>query len=538
MKKFAALSLSVITLFIGCQKQQKDHFFEKKQLNLNFTQEPSTIDPRKNAEFASSAIQFLMYEGLYTLDPSGVVPALAESHTVSEDKTLHTFKIKKAYWSNKMPITAYDFEYTWKDMIKPDFPCPNAHLFYPMKNAKKIKRGLLPIDALGVTALDERTLQVELEHPTPYLKDLLSFCAFSPVCQAITQKHPNWAEAPGPNLVTNGPYQLVSWKRGGEMLLTKNPYYWNADKMELENISISIINNENTALSMFEQQQLDIIGLPFTSIPYDALQHLKTKNQIQTNPAGASTACFFNVQAFPFYNKNIRKAFALAISRQDIVDNITQLNEKIGTDFVPPALKEGNYYSLIKDNDGENARKHLELGLEELGITKEELGTLTYIHASSDESSKIAQALQEKWRNELGIPVELKSFEYPIFMSKFVNRDYQFGQGRWIAQYPDQMNILERFLQGDNPKNYCGWYSPQFNNLLKKSILADNKEERFKILAQAEEAIAEDMPFTVLFHWNTIYLKQPYLRNLQMYPTGGFHFLGINFDDCLKETLK
>lgn len=518
----------IVVLYSSCSKTTSPN--KENELHLNFTQEPSTLDPRKNVDFISTTTHFLIYEGLFTLRPEGIVPGMAESYVISDDKRIYTFRIKDSKWSNGDPVTAYDFEQTWKDMLDYNFPCPNAHLLYPIKNAKKVKRNLLPIDALGIKALDDKTLQVELEQPTPYFFDLISFCVFSPINQKIAKKNPNWFEKVGPDLTSNGSHYLDSWKRNGEMVFKKNPYYWDAKNISTDSIVISIVNNESTALQMFENKELDLLGLPFTSIPYDAIENLQKKNQIEVMPACASTVSFFNVDKFPFHNKNIRKAFALAINRKSITENITQQKEKIGTDFVPPALKGNQSYLLVNDNDIEAAKIYFQKGLEELGIQKEEIGTLVYMHPTSDESAKIAQVLQEQWRKVLGVKVELKGHEYKIFMDKLVSRDYQFSQARWVAQYPDQMNILERFMHVDNPKNYSGWYDRSYNRLLKDSIEHFNKEERYKILKEAEEILAEEMPFTVLYHWNSIYLKQPNVKNLSLFPNGGFYLHNIKKD--------
>ncbi|MBI5274249.1 MAG: peptide ABC transporter substrate-binding protein [Chlamydiales bacterium] len=529
MKNIFYCFFSIFLCFLlGCQKPEH-HFLDKREIYLNFTQDPSTLDPRKNADYISSAVHFLLYEGLFTISPKGVEPAIAESYELSSDKKVYTFHLKESKWSNGDLVTAYDFEKTWKDMLTPDFPCPNAHLLYPIKNAKKVKRGLLPMDALGIYALNATTFQVELEHPTPYFLDLISFCVFYPVNQQIACSNTSWAEQISPLFTTNGAFQIESWKRGSEIILKKNPFYWNEQNIQLEKIIISVIDSENTALHMFENKQLDLIGLPYTSIPFDSIPDLREKNLIKTTPTAASTVCFFNVNVFPFHNKNIRKAFALAINRQEIVDNITQLNEPIGLDFVPPALKDGKSYHLFEDNDVENAKYHLDIGLKELGISLDELGTLTYMHSKTDDSSKIAQAIQEQWRKVLGVNVQLKSFEYKVFMNNLVIRDYQIAMSRWVAQYPDQMNILERFIHVDNPKNYGGWYNKKYNTLIKDSVFYENREERFALLEEAEKVLAEEMPFTILYHWNSTYLRQPHLQNLEIYPVGGFHIQGLVF---------
>jgi len=517
-------------LLVGCQKNT-DHFQSKRQLNINFTEDPATLDPRKGADFSSSSMHFFLYEGLVRLTPDGEpAPAVAESIDVSDDGLTYTFHLKECRWNTGEFITAYDFEKTWRDMLDPSFPSPNAHLLYPIKNAECVKQGRKSLDEVGFWAVDDRTFVVELQRATPYFLKLISFCVFSPVNKDISTFFTNWADEVGPNLVTNGPFMLTHWVRGGEMVLEKNHNYWDADNVNLEKIHISLINNEMTALQMYEKGDLDLMGLPYTDLPSDSIPNLRARGLVETSPAAASTVCFFNTQQWPFTNPNIRKAFAYSIDRAAIIENITQLGEQIATDTVPGALKDGKNYSYFKDNDLERARVCLEKGMQELGISREDLSKLVFMHANITIYPKIAQALQAQWRSCLGVDVKLEGYEYKTFMGKLVKRDYQFAEARWIAQYSDQINILDRFQYKESPKNYSGWFSPRYCQLLEDSFDFKDPEERLGHLERAEAIIAEEMPFTVLYHWNNVFLKKSYIKELYIYPTGGFHIQQIQFE--------
>ncbi|MCI5051771.1 MAG: peptide ABC transporter substrate-binding protein [Simkaniaceae bacterium] len=530
--------LLALSLFLfSCSKDERLHFTEKHQLNLNYPNEPETLDPRKGAAYVSSSMHFFLYEGLTRMTPERTAtPAVAERIDISDDHLTYTFHLRDCSWSNGSPITARDFRETWLDMLSPRFPCPNAHLLYSIKNAKKAKHGEAALEEVGIYVKDRKTLVVELEMPTPYFLELVAFCVFSPVHQEIIRTNPNWADELGPDLVGNGPYIISKWKHGAEILLEKNPYYWDQENIRLEKIHFSFINSPSTALQMFEKGQLDMLGGPFTGIPEDSIPMLKESGQIETHPFTASTATFFNVSKFPFNNKNIRKAFAYAINRKDIVENITQLDETPATDTVPPILKNMRSYRYFNDGDHRKAIECFEKGLKELCVTRETLGPLVYMHASTDAYPKIAQALQEQWRKVLGVKVTLQGFEYRTFMDHLVKRDFQFSQARWVAQYNDQMNILERFQYRDNPKNYSGWENESYSQIIQDSAHYPKVHERYDCLEMAEAIVSEEMPFTVLYHWNNVYLKQPYIKDLYIHPTGGFHLYGIHFDqDTLAE---
>lgn len=523
-------SLLLLFAFLsGCSKHKKVE--EKTSLNLNISHDIVTFDPRKGSDFTSSTIQFLLFEGLTKMSPySLVTPALAETIDISEDRMVYTFHLRDSKWSNGASVTAFDFAETWKDMLTPNFPCPNAHLLFPIKNAENAKRGLVPIRQIGIRALDHKTLEVRLEHPTPYFLEMISFCVFFPIHQNTAVKNAKWAEVNNSDFICNGPYRLAKYRHGHELILEKNPYYWDSPNVSLDQIRISIIDNEMTAMKLYEMDELDILGLPFTGIPSDYVPNLMDKGLIKTSSLPASTICCFNMEAFPFSNVNIRKAFAYAINRQEIINNITSMNNESGVNLLPSTLLSDQPGPFFQDGDVLLAKIYLQKGLKELDISEDELGPLTLLHATTGSFPKIAAALQEQWRKALGIQVNLIGNEYNVFLDKLTKRDYQMAECVWIAQYHDPMNFFERFKQKKNLKNYPGYENPNYAKLLDQSLLEANKSARFDLLKKAEAILNEDMPLTALFHWKNIYLQKPNVKNLLLYPTGSFYLQEISFE--------
>jgi oligopeptide transport system substrate-binding protein len=528
MKRIIFFLFSFLIL-VSCEKKKEP--IQRSELRLNIVQDQLTLDPRKGADFTSSTIQFLLFEGLTRMTPYSTVSlAIAENIELSDDMKKYTFTLRNAKWSNGDDITAFDFAETWKDMLSPSFPCPNAHLLYPIKNAEKAKRGEVSEREIGIHAVDHKTLEVYLEQPTPYFLEMISFCVFFPVDQSLVARNNKWADCSETEFVSNGAYRLVDWKIGNEIVLEKNPFYWDADNVDLDRIRISIVDNEMTALKMYEMNELDIIGLPYTGIPSDSVPSLMDKGVIKTTALPASTMCCFNMNSFPFKNANIRKAFAYAINRQEIVDNITQTGEQIGLHLVPDSLLPDQPDLFFKDGDEETARYFFKKGLRELGLTSNELGDVSLLHASTGVYPKVAQALQNQWNRVLGVSVQLKGYEYKVFLDKLTKRDYQMGQCVWIAQYQDPMNFFERFRHKDNLKNYPGYENPHYIKLLEDSLYLKNPSDRFALLNKAEEIFAEDMPLTPIYHWNTVYIQKPHVKNLQLYPSGSFYLNQIYFD--------
>lgn len=532
MRVYFLIFTSVLAcLGIGCQKKKDPSRQEMTQyLHLNLKNEPATLDPRRGGDVISSNLHFILFEGLVRLNADGSIsPAQARSFDISEEGTVYTFHIRDAMWSNGTAVTAYDFEKSWKDILDPNFPSINTHLLYPIKNAEAAKKGKIPLMEVGITAKDEKTLVVTLEKPTPYFLDLIAFCVFFPVNSQIDKDFPDWAHHAGEHFVSNGPFILKGWKHNNEIIVKKNPSYWDANRIHLEAIHFSMVGNEATALQMFENGQLDMIGDPLSPLPIDAIPTLKKKGKLFNHPAGGTTMITFNVDRAPFNNAKIRKAFGYAIDREGIVKNITQMGEIAATNLIPPVLKNDRNHPFFKDADVKRAQILLEEGMQELGISREAFKDLIYPYSTSEVNHKIAQALQQQWQQVLGIHVKIENVEHKVLMDKLIKRDYTFAQGLWLAQYNDQMNILERFRFKTNAKNYPNWENAEYSHLLEQSFY-ENGTKRLETLEKAESLFLEEMPICPIYHWDMAYMIQPHLKNVGLTPVGDLVFEKIDLE--------
>ncbi len=532
LPKKGLLVLLVGISLVGCSRTSKNHHSrEKKTLRIALPSSPNSLDPRKSADFVSPPVHFMLYEGLVRMTQDSThEKALAEKIEISEDGLIYTFRLRNSLWSDGSLVTAFDFAYAWKTMLEPSFPCPNAYLLYPIKNAKAVKTGLVPLEELGIKALDAETFQVILEAPTPHFLDIISYCLFSPVPHKIVEKDPTWADSVNPHLVTNGAFILQENRLGDRLVFAKNPNYWDSRKVGLEGIEAYIIADELTGLKMFQQKELEFFGGFLNALPTDSIPSLQRAKKLKKNKVGATTFISFNLTQFPFTNKNIRKAFAYAINRQEIIDNITQLDEEVGTNYIASVLKGGKRLELYKDADEISAKRHLEEGLKELGCDKKGLGEITFTYTTNALQKKVAQALQAQWRDVLGIDVKMDEGDFKVQFDKFTKRDYQLGQSFLVVQFNDQMNVFERFKERTNPKNYPGWENATYISLLEKSIRAPSEVERLSLLEKAEEVMADDMPLSCVFHWNGIFLEQDYVKDFYMSPIGSIHWNRAYFD--------
>ncbi len=506
-----------------------------QEIRLNLKHEPPTLDPRKGGDVISSHMHFLLFEGLVRLKADySIEMAQARAFERSLDGKTYTFFIREeAVWSDGSKVTAYDFEKAWKNILAPTFPSVNAHLLYSIKNAEAAKKGQVPLSEVGICAPDEKTFVITLEKPVPYFLELISFCVFFPVNSAIDVAAPDWARDAGAHFVSNGPFVLKEWKHDNEIVAERNPLYWDAAQTRPERIHFSMVGNEMTALELFEKGELDMIGDPISALPVDALAAIQRKWPLKRCPVGGTTIIAFNIEKFPFNNKHIRKALSYAINRAEIVQNVTQTGELPALCPVPPVLKGGRNPSFFADANAELAREHLRWGLEELGCGKEVFESVTYLYSTEDKSHKVAQAIQQQWKEVLGIHVPIQNCDFKVLMSRLSKRDFALGQSLWVAQYNDPMNILERFRSKQNVKNYPGWEHAQYAELLERSFYEEGRE-RLDTLEQAESIFAEEMPICPIYHWDMTYLVQPHLCNVELSPIGDVVFNSLSISKTKK----
>ncbi|QVL56809.1 MAG: peptide ABC transporter substrate-binding protein [Simkaniaceae bacterium] len=514
--------LIFLAVVSSCEKSHQLRFGKKgsQVIHINFIYSPFTIDPRKGTDPVTTVTNYMLYEGLTRLEPDGTVsPALAERVKISKDRKKYIFFLRKSMWSDGSPVTAYHFEAAWKKALSPEFSSRAAHLLFPINNAEEAKMGKCSLDEVGVEAIDELTLLVRLKRPTPYFLELTAYPTYFPVPHNGDEVlHPNQQN----DLLTNGPFSLASWRDDDEIVTVKNPYYWNADEVKLDEVHATIITDEATALKLFDQGDLDYVGGLVSPLPLDAIATLKKTHRLRQRPIAGTTFSTFNVNKFPFNNLHIRKAFAYAVDKEEIIDNISQMFDDMATGPVPHVLK-NTAISLYKEYNREAAVHHFEMGLQELGITREEFPTVTYSYFSSELQRNLALALQSQWKETLGIVVELDGKELKSHLAKLHNHKFQIGQMAWIGQYHDRMCFLERFASKNGYCNYSGWENFHYQRLIEDSFYKGNGD-RALLLEEAEQMIKDEMPIIPLYHFHAVYVKNPRLHGLAISPMGDIQF--------------
>lgn len=522
-----------LLLLTSCHKVEKFQapVSPKKILRLTIPEDPTTFDPRKATDLVSSCLQYLVFDSLMRIGPSGQLEnSLAEDIELSEDRKTYTFHLRDAYWSNGEKIVAQDFVATWKELLHPNFPAPQAYILYPIKNAEAVKRGIVSMDHVGISARGDDTVVVELESACPYFLHLISYSVFFPVQRTVEISCPQWHLETKGALPSSGPFILESWQHNNQIILKKNETYWNKNHIDLDEIHFSIVDNENTALQMFENGLIDFIGKPLAPLSAESTFDYLQQEKLITSPVAASTCMVFNTKNPLFANKNLRKAFAYAINRQEIIDNITLLSELPGLTLVPPTIKLAPERQYLHDYDGQLAISHFTKALAELKLTRQSLPEITFSFAINEQNRKVAQALQQQIQETLGIKISLDGIEHKTYLAKLTRHDYAIGLSVWYAQYPDPMSILERYKFRKNTKNYSDWENPYYIRLLDKASEAKSQRERMMMLEHAESLLLDDLPVCPLFHWSSAYAKKDYVQNVLQTPIGSILFEYIRIE--------
>jgi len=513
MQKWLLAPLLLLQLLAGCGKPSSSYLPKKQELRLNLKSEPPTLDPRKATDTTSVSVLNLCFEGLTRMNPENEPTlAAAQSFTLSEDQACYTFTLRDSLWSDGHPVTAYDFEKTLKTMLNPLFPCEFAADLYIIKHAKPAKLGKCGLDQVGVIALDEKTLQIQLEHPVPYFLSCLASHAFFPTPSHVVEKNPQWLDQ---EYVSNGPFYLKERQYHLSMLLKKNPYYWDKEQVRLETVHLALIQDELTELSMFENAELDWAGYPLSNLPTEALPSLLQEGILNQYEIAGTYSYVFNTTQFPFNNAQIRRALSLAINREEIVNNITMMNQKPAMNLVPPMLW-AQTPACFKDHDLMEAKRCFAKGLEELGIKQEEFPAVTLSYNTLVGHHKIAQAIQQQWNLALGIQVKLVNKEWKVFLDELQHGQFQVARLGGIASIEDPTTFLDEYRYLSNGKNCSKWSHPRFTALLEESDLTADATKRLALLREAESILIQEMPVAPIYFYTGVYIKQPYVKGVHI----------------------
>lgn len=518
--KLSIISFFLVLLLVitGCstttgsdEGKEKDAEKTKgpKVLNLNNSSEPGSLHPGTAQGSHDSWVLEHVLEGLTKKSPDGkIVPGVAKDWTVSPDGKKYTFNLQEGTkWSNGDPVTAHDFEFAWKYALDPKTASNYAYQLYYLVGAKEFNENKGKVDQVGVKALDDYTLEVNLVAPTAYFIDLVSFYTYLPVNKKVQEANPKWATE-GDSYVSNGPFKLTEWKHKTSIKLEKNENYYDKDKIKLDQVNLSMIEDENTVWQQYKNKEVDLVY----PIPQDVQGQL-----IESKPKdfynGQELALYyynFNSKVKPFNNVKVRKAFAMAIDREVITKNVAQGGQPPAYGIIPPGIPDAkgefqeNSGDLFKE-DVKEAKKLLKEGLKEEGMDK--MPEFSILFNTLDAHKKIAEAVQGMWKENLGVNVTLESVEFQVKIDREKAGDYTVSRAGWIGDYVDPMTFSDLWLTGGT-QNDAKYSNAKYDELVNKAKVNNNVEERSKQLHEAEKILIDEMPVMPIYFYT-----KPYVLN-------------------------
>ena len=503
------LGVMVLLAVAGCSTARKATV--ANHIRYALAAEPESIDPRMSTSLSASTVEAQLFEGLTTLDEKNrPVAAAAEKWEISPDGRKYVFTLRSGLkWSNGEPVTAHDFEYAWKTGLSPELASPNAYMLYCLKNGEAYATQKAAASQVGVKARDDRTLEVELERPTAYFLALTAFHAYYPVHKKTAAADGKWANQPQ-TVIANGPFKLASWVKSSRMELARNEHYWDKAKVKAEKIELFLLDNSSTALSMFESGQLDMGD----SIPPSEVPRLVKEGKIKIYPFLGIAYVSFNATKPPFDNPKVRKAFSLAIDRAAITDKLLRGGQAPALAFVPGGIADaapGEDFrtkggSLLKDNDGAAGRQLLtEAGFPDGKGFPE----VSLLFNTSEANKVVAEALQEMWKKNLGVPVTVTNQEWKVYWDSLDKHSFQLARESWSGDYPDPLTFLDLFVSGGS-NNAPDYRNPQYDRLIAAAQQENNPAKRMQQLHAAEKILLDDAVIApVFFQTNPVLIRPP-----------------------------
>jgi len=483
----------------------------KQSLRINLQGEIPTADPAITEDQMSAAIVRATFDGLMRTGTDGKLQqSVAEKVEVSADMKTYTFTLRNSQWSNGDPVTAHDFEYAWKRVLDPRTAANYAYMLYYVKNGEKANKGEAKLDEVGVKALSDKVLQVTLEGPTPFFLELTTFPVYYPVNKKVAEENPKWADEAETH-VGNGPFQLKEWKHKEGLLLEKNPRYWDKDAVKLERIEATMHEDENDELALYQKGELDWAGQPLSSLPEKDIPELKQKGLLHTEPKAGIYWYKFNTEQAPFHNVKIRKAFAYALNRQALLEEMNRQQLLPAYGVISPAMAP-DAKAYVPEQDQATAKKLLTDGMKELGIDK--LPPITLIYNTSEAHKKMAEAVQKQWNDVLGVQVKLENHEWKVYLERMNDGDYQVARSGWLSDFNDPINTLELFQTKKASNNDTNWENAEYRKLLEQSFKETDPKKRKQLLAEAEGILMDEMPVMPVYFHTSAYLKKENVKGV------------------------
>ena len=505
-----ALTVAAATPLLAAQPAPGETLAEEQVFRYRLLDQFPTLDPQLNEETAGSHVIRQLFEGLMNQDAQGnLVPGVATGFEASEGNKVYTFTLRDdARWSNGDPVTAEDFVYAWRRAADPATASPYAWYveLTSIENAAAIVAGEMEPDALGVEAVDDRTLRVTLTQALPYFPAMTTYATLFPAHRATIEEHGDDWTAPG-NMVNNGAYDLESIQLNEGFTLVKNPEYWDADNVLIERVEGYVINDANQSLTRYEAGEFDMLE----PLPNGAFPRLKEERPDEAVSVPRLCSYYY---AFNFRDEaneaikdpNVRKALSLAVDRDVIVDQITQGGQTAAYNFAHAAtagfrMPDIAMASMTQaERDAEARRLMEESGFD--GVD------LKLIYNTSDEHRQIATVISQMWKQKLGVDTELQNSEWAIYLDQRREGGFDLARSAWCGDYNEASTFLD-LLTTTHGSNDGQFSDARYDELMAASKTSDDPNAQYQ---EAEAIIEEDSAIIPIYHYANAFLLDPAIK--------------------------
>ncbi|MCC7319991.1 MAG: peptide ABC transporter substrate-binding protein [Rubellimicrobium sp.] len=494
--------------------------------------ESATYDPGLTSETFAAPIIGNTFEGLVGFAADGtLIPNMAESWEISEDGLTYTFHLRDAKWSDGQAVTAQDFVYAWMRVLDPAAGAMNPAMFFLIAGAEDhYNNG--GQGEVAISAPDDRTFTFTLVNRVPYMMQMLTYTNFFPVRQDVVEADPEgWTRNPA-TFIGNGPFRVTAFNFGESVVFEKNPEYYDADAVSLDSLTFRLIPEQSTALAAFEAGEVQgIEAVPPAEIP----RLMASSDAFMVVPSLGTTYAFFNPAAAPVDDLRVRQALSMAIDRQEIIDFVMQSADKPALGLVPYGMsvagedfRDGTGTFGLAPNAQPEAAQAL---LAEAGYPGGEgFPHTVFMTYSSPPVERLLEAIQQQWKENLNIDVEIDVSEWQVYYPEVQKIEYQIAQMGWGADYPHPMTFLDIFLS-DSPNNLAGWHNADYDAAIAAAKSTADEAQSLADMRAAEAILMNDHIILPMYHRYAYMMMSPTVEGFWRSPLNVPYFRDAHFVD-------
>lgn len=498
MKRLLAMflvCLMTVAIVAGCGPKEEEKDPGSLIYNAVISGEPRTIDSIYSTNIISFDLLRHFMQGLTHVDETGhdVAPGMAERWEISEDKVTYTFYLRESLWSDGTPVTAHDFEFAWKKVLAPETGAPFGGNMFVIKNGQKYNAGECTADEVGVKALDDTTLQVVTEYYAPYFLTLVSTPLFMPIKQSFYEAQGENYAMEASNILSNGPWVFNEWVHQEKITMVKNEGYHSKDKVNFDTIVWHMVEDTGTTYNMFLAGELDGIGIAGVAQIQQAVQ---SGYEVEYTPTGTIAFIDVNHEGHPILgNHNFRMALLNGLNRTAYLESQYGGQLQAATGLNPPGtLFQGEEYidlagPFVEDNQIALAKEYLDKALVELGYSDVSQVPKLELLARIGEETDMA-VLQEEWKKNLGIQVEVSFLPGPAIHEARGNGDFELAYAMYGYDFPYPSSLLSIYTEELKEHDKC-WSPPEYNELYRKANYSLDDEEKLETLIEMERMLMD-----------------------------------------------